>query len=67
MEEFKNTTNNPKNVNIDNSSTTKIEQNNIKYDLNIGAEEDKITFSLNDKEKIPSVNYNRTIFFQEIK
>ena len=67
MEEFKNTTNNPKNVNIDNSSTTKIEQNNIKYDLNIGAEEDKITFSLNDKVKIPSINYNRTMSFQEIK
>ena len=32
-----------------------ISQNNIKYILNIGANEDKITFSINDKEQSPSI------------
>ena len=67
MEEFKTTTNNSKDDYIYNSRNIQIEQNNIKYDLNIGTKKDKITFSLNDKEQFPSVNYNRTISIKEIK
>ena len=42
-------------------------QKHIKYALNIEAEEDKITFSINDKEQLPSINYIRTMNLTEIK
>ena len=41
--------------------------NEIKYSLNIKTKEDNITFSINDKEQFPSVNYIRTMKFKEIK
>ena len=44
-----------------------IEKNNIKYILNIEAEENKITFSINNKDHFPSINYNRTMSFKELK
>ena len=44
-----------------------ISQNNIKYILNIEANEDKITFSINDKKQFPSINYIRTMSLKEIK
>ena len=44
-----------------------IEQNGVKYVLNLEVNGDKITFSINDKEQFPSVNYIRTMSFQEIK
>ena len=44
-----------------------IEQNNIKYILNIEAEENKITFSINNKDHFPSINYNRTMSFKKLK
>ena len=44
-----------------------IEQNGVKYILNLEVNGDKITFSINDKEQFPSVNYIRTMSFQEIK
>ena len=67
MEENKNTTNKTGEVTINNSRTIKIENNEIKYDINIGIKEDDITFSLHDKEQFPSVNYNRTMSFNEIR
>ena len=45
----------------------KIEQNEINYLLNIETEEDKITFSINDKEQLPSVNYKRAMTLKDIK
>ena len=45
----------------------KIEQNEINYLLNVETKEDKITFSINDKEQLPSVNYLRTMTLKEIK
>ena len=45
----------------------KIEQNEINYLLNIETNEDKITFSINDKEQLPSINYIRTLTLKEIK
>ena len=45
----------------------KIEQNEINYLLNIETKEDKITFSINDKKQLPSVNYIRTLTLKEIK
>ena len=45
----------------------KIEQNEINYLLNIETNEDKITFSINDKEQLPSINYIRTMNLKEIK
>ena len=44
-----------------------IEQNEINYLLNIETNEDKITFSINDKEQLPSINYVRTMNLKEIK
>ena len=43
----------------------KIEQNEINYLLNIETKEDKITFSINDKEQLPSINYVRTMNLKE--
>ena len=37
------------------------------YLLNIETKEDEITFSINDKEQLPSVNYLRTMTLKEIK
>ena len=45
----------------------KIQQNEINYILNIEINEDKITFSINDKEQFPSINYVRKISLKEIK
>ena len=57
----------PKKVNMVNKDPIKIEQDNNNYCLNIGLNEDIITFSINDKENILSVHYIKTMSFQEIK
>ena len=57
----------PKKVNMTNKDPIKIEQNNINYCLNIGINEDIIRFSLFNKENLLSVNYFKTMNFQEIK
>ena len=44
-----------------------IEHNKIRYILKIENNEDKISFSINDKEQIPSMNYNCSMNFKEIK
>ena len=54
-------------IEIINFEPIKIEQNEINYLLNLETEEDKITFSINDKEQLPSVNYIRTMTLKEIK
>ena len=54
-------------VDIINYSPIKIKQNNIEYDLNIENKENIITFSIIDKEKLPSMNFSRTMSFKEIK
>ena len=54
-------------IEIINFDPIKIEQNEIIYILNMEAKEDKITFSINDKEQLPSVNYIRTMTLKEIK
>ena len=57
----------PKKVNMVNKDPIKIEQDNNNYYLNIGVNEDIIRLSIIDKENILSVNYIRTMSFQEIK
>ena len=52
---------------IINFESIKIEQNEINYILNIEDNEDKITFSINDKTQFPSINYTRTMTLKEIK
>ena len=44
-----------------------IEQNEIKYILNIEDNGDKMTFSINDKEQFPSINYIRAMSLNDIK
>ena len=44
-----------------------IEQNGIQYVLNLEVNGDKITFFINDKEQFLSINYLRTMSFNEIK
>ena len=44
-----------------------IEQNKIRYILNIENNQDKIIFSINNKEQFPSINYIKTMNFEEIK
>ena len=52
---------------IPNFDPIKIKQKGIIYILNIKTNEDNITFSINDKEQLPSVNYIRTMSLKEIK
>ena len=54
-------------IEIINFDPIKIEQNEIIYILNMEAKEDKIAFSINDKEQLPSVNYIRAMTLKEIK
>ena len=44
-----------------------IVQNEIKFELNIEINKNKITFCINDKSKLPSINYIRTMNLDEIK
>ena len=46
--------------------TIQIEQNNIKFDLNIEVKDNIIIFSINDKSKFPSINYIRKMNFTEL-
>ena len=50
-----------------NYAPIQIEQNQIIYNLNIESKGNKITFSINDKNQIPSVYYVRTLTLEEIK
>ena len=54
-------------IEIINFEPIKIEQNEINYLLNIETKEDEITFSINDKEQLPSINYIRKMNLKEIK
>jgi len=54
-------------IDIINFQPIKIEQNEINYLLNIETKEDEITFSINDKEQLPSINYIRKMNLKEIK
>ena len=56
-----------KTVIIPNFDPIKIKQNGISYILNIETNEDNITFSINDKEQLPFINYIRTMNLTEIK
>ena len=67
MEEVSLITDKGETVEILNFEPIKIEQNEINYILNIEADEDKITFSINDKEQFPLINYIRTMSLKEIK
>ena len=49
-----------------NFAPIKIEQNEIIYNLTIENKENMITFSINDKNQFPSVNYIKSILFKEI-
>ena len=55
MEEVSLTSDKGKIVEILTFEPIKIEQNKISYILNIEANEDKIIFSINDKEQFPSI------------
>ena len=44
-----------------------IKQNEFKYDLNIEPKENIIYFNIKDKNQLPSINYNRSMSFKEIK
>ena len=57
----------PKKENIINLAPIKIEYNNNNYYLNISINNDIINFSINDKEKLLSINYIKTMNFKEIK
>ena len=46
--------------------TIQIEQNNIKFDLNIEVKDNMIIFSINYKSKFPSINYIRKMNFTEL-
>ena len=57
----------PKKQNIVNLEPIKIEHDNNNNYLNIGINKDNILLSLNYKEQLFSINYNKTMNFQEIK
>ena len=45
----------------------KIEFNSVKYELNIEAKENMITFTINDKDILTTIKYTRTMDFKEIR
>ena len=63
----KNVINVPKELNIANLEPIKIEKNNNTYYLNIEVDKDIIIFSINDKDKLLSINYIKAMSYQEIK
>ena len=67
MEEVPLTSDKGETAKIRNFEPIKIEQNEINYILSIEANEDKISFSINDKEQFPSINYTRTMTLKSIK
>ena len=67
MEEISLTSDKGETAEIINFEPIKIEQNEINFILNIEANEDKITFSINDKEQFPYINYTRTVTLKTIK
>jgi hypothetical protein len=54
-------------IEIVNFNPIQIEQNEIKYELNIKSEENVIIFSIRDKSIFPSVNYIRKMNLKKIK
>ena len=67
MEEFVFNTDKGETVDTIQFETIKIEQNGIKYELNIEVKENMINFSIKDRDQFPSINYNREMSFKEIK
>ena len=57
----------PKKQNIVNLEPIKIDHNNINYYLNVGINKDNILLSINYKEQLFSINYVKTMNFQEVK
>ena len=45
----------------------KIEFNSVKYELNIEAKENMITFTIDDKDILTTIKYTRTMDFKEIR
>lgn len=67
MEEYQLTSDHDETNEKINYAPIQIEQNQIIYNLNIESKGNKITFSINDKNQIPSVYYIRTLTLEEIK
>ena len=67
MEEYKLNSENFKSVDIVKYEPIKINQDDIKYNLNIESKENMITFTIIDKERFPIINYIRTMNLKEIK
>ena len=54
-------------IKVSNFDVIQIKQNEFKYDLNIETKEDTISFTIKDKNQLPSINYKRSMSFKEIK
>ena len=67
MEEYKLNSEKFKSVDIVKYEPIKINQDDIKYNLNIETRENMITFTIIDKERFPIINYIRTMNLKEIK
>ena len=67
MEEYQLSPHQGETVESVNYAPIQIVQNKIIYNLYIESQENKITFSINDKNQIPSVYYVRTLTLEEIK
>ena len=57
MEEYKLNSEKFKSVDIVKYEPIKINQDDIKYNLNIESKENMITFTIIDKERFPIINY----------
>ena len=67
MEEFQINKNKRETIDKKNFEPIILEQNEIKYELNIETKEEMIIFSMIDKNHFPFINYNKTMNFSEIK
>ena len=67
MEEYQLNTEKGETADIIKFDTIKINQNEFNYDLDIKAQENTIYFNIKDKNQLPSINYKRSMSFNEIK
>ena len=67
MDEYQLKTDKGETVEVVKFDVIEIKQNEFKYDLNIETKENTIYFTIKDKNKLPSINYKRSMSLNEVK
>ena len=67
MDEYQLRTDKGDTVEIIKYDTIQIKQDEFKYDINIETKENIIYFTIKDKNKLPSINYKRSMSLKQVK